>query len=150
MLLGSPQIDVSVNAPMSGKIVEFLVNEEDTVAVGQDLLRIEPGEGGEPAKDDAPKAKPAGGARSEPKSPEEGNKDEAAPAAQKEKNAPEDTHKKQEEKAPKLEKSSEEKPAPKKEEKPAPKPQPKEEGSGAKSIGTRNETRVGASEADLR
>jgi 2-oxoglutarate dehydrogenase E2 component (dihydrolipoamide succinyltransferase) len=32
---------------MSGKIVELLANEEDTVTVGQDLFRIEPGEGGE-------------------------------------------------------------------------------------------------------
>jgi pyruvate/2-oxoglutarate dehydrogenase complex dihydrolipoamide acyltransferase (E2) component len=32
---------------MAGKIVELLANEEDTVTVGQDLFRIEPGEGGE-------------------------------------------------------------------------------------------------------
>jgi 2-oxoglutarate dehydrogenase E2 component (dihydrolipoamide succinyltransferase) len=35
-----------VNAPEAGTIKEFLVNEEDTVTVGQDLLRIELG--GEP------------------------------------------------------------------------------------------------------
>jgi pyruvate/2-oxoglutarate dehydrogenase complex dihydrolipoamide acyltransferase (E2) component len=29
---------------MAGKIVEVLANEEDTVSVGQDLFRIEPGE----------------------------------------------------------------------------------------------------------
>jgi 2-oxoglutarate dehydrogenase E2 component (dihydrolipoamide succinyltransferase) len=34
------QIDVSVNAPASGKITELLVNEEDTVTVGQDLFRF--------------------------------------------------------------------------------------------------------------
>ncbi|KAJ6588682.1 hypothetical protein B0H19DRAFT_215048 [Mycena capillaripes] len=38
------KIDVSVNAPTSGKIVELLAQEEDTVTVGQDLFRIEPGE----------------------------------------------------------------------------------------------------------
>ncbi|KAF8146930.1 dihydrolipoamide succinyltransferase [Mycena galopus ATCC 62051] len=38
------KIDVSVNAPTSGKIVELLAEEEDTVTVGQDLFRIEPGE----------------------------------------------------------------------------------------------------------
>jgi 2-oxoglutarate dehydrogenase E2 component (dihydrolipoamide succinyltransferase) len=38
------QIDVSVNAPASGKITELLVNEEDTVTVGQDLFRFAPGE----------------------------------------------------------------------------------------------------------
>ncbi|KAF5379169.1 hypothetical protein D9615_006007 [Tricholomella constricta] len=38
------KIDVSVNAPQSGKIVKLLANEEDTVTVGQDLFVIEPGE----------------------------------------------------------------------------------------------------------
>ncbi|KAG6902374.1 hypothetical protein C0995_000936 [Termitomyces sp. Mi166 len=38
------KIDVSVNAPESGKIVQILVAEEDTVTVGQDLVIIEPGE----------------------------------------------------------------------------------------------------------
>lgn len=33
-----------MNAPTSGKIVELLAQEEDTVTVGQDLFRIEPGE----------------------------------------------------------------------------------------------------------
>ena len=43
-----PQIDVSVNAPQAGKIVKFLANEEDNVAVGQDLFILEPGDfGGE-------------------------------------------------------------------------------------------------------
>ncbi|KAG2356447.1 hypothetical protein BDR07DRAFT_1453405 [Suillus spraguei] len=40
------KIDVSVNAPTAGKIVELLAKEEDTVTVGQDLFIIEPGEGG--------------------------------------------------------------------------------------------------------
>jgi 2-oxoglutarate dehydrogenase E2 component (dihydrolipoamide succinyltransferase) len=35
-----------VNAPKSGKIVELLAKEDDTVSVGQDLFIIEPGEGG--------------------------------------------------------------------------------------------------------
>jgi hypothetical protein len=39
------QIDVPVNAPTAGKIVELLAKEEDTVTVGQELFRIEP-EGG--------------------------------------------------------------------------------------------------------
>ncbi|KAJ7716806.1 dihydrolipoamide succinyltransferase [Mycena maculata] len=43
------KIDVSVNAPTSGKIVELLAQEEDTVTVGQDLFRIEPGEASESA-----------------------------------------------------------------------------------------------------
>ncbi|OJA11367.1 hypothetical protein AZE42_05151 [Rhizopogon vesiculosus] len=40
------KIDVSVNATTAGTIVELLAKEEDTVTVGQDLFRIEPGEGG--------------------------------------------------------------------------------------------------------
>ncbi|KAL9933348.1 hypothetical protein V8E36_008066 [Tilletia maclaganii] len=66
------KIDVSVNAPESGTIVETYANEEDTVTVGQDLLKIEPGDGPaegassgseeksedkEPAKDDEQPAK---------------------------------------------------------------------------------------------
>ncbi|KAG6855751.1 hypothetical protein H0H87_011312 [Tephrocybe sp. NHM501043] len=38
------KIDVSVNAPQPGKIVQLLAAEEDTVTVGQDLVIIEPGE----------------------------------------------------------------------------------------------------------
>lgn len=34
---------MTVNAPESGTIKEFLVNEEDTVTVGQDLVKLEPG-----------------------------------------------------------------------------------------------------------
>lgn len=44
------KIDVSVNAPQAGKVVELLVNEEDTVTVGQDLFRIELGAVGEASK----------------------------------------------------------------------------------------------------
>ena len=46
----APQIDVAVNAPEAGTIKEFLVNEEDTVTVGQDLVKMELGgaaQGGE-------------------------------------------------------------------------------------------------------
>ncbi|KAG6016668.1 hypothetical protein E4U54_000769 [Claviceps lovelessii] len=43
------KIDVAVNAPESGFIKEFLVSEEDTVTVGQDLVRIELG--GAPSHD---------------------------------------------------------------------------------------------------
>jgi pyruvate/2-oxoglutarate dehydrogenase complex dihydrolipoamide acyltransferase (E2) component len=35
------KVDVSVNATHTGKIVELLANEEDTVTVGNDLFRIE-------------------------------------------------------------------------------------------------------------
>ncbi|MCJ1454717.1 2-oxoglutarate dehydrogenase complex E2 component [Mycoblastus sanguinarius] len=44
------KIDVAVNAPEPGTIKEFLANEEDTVTVGQDLLKLElggPSKGGD-------------------------------------------------------------------------------------------------------
>jgi 2-oxoglutarate dehydrogenase E2 component (dihydrolipoamide succinyltransferase) len=69
------QIDVAVNAPTSGTITELLANEEDTVTVGQDLLKIEPGaapEGG---------AKPVEAAKEEVKAPAEPKKEEAPKAA---------------------------------------------------------------------
>jgi 2-oxoglutarate dehydrogenase E2 component (dihydrolipoamide succinyltransferase) len=51
------KIDVSVNAPQAGTIVEILAQEEDTVTVGQDLFRIEAGEGSasKPQEDTKPK-----------------------------------------------------------------------------------------------
>lgn len=52
------KIDVSVNAPTAGKIVELLAREEDTVSVGQDLFIIEPGEGGASAASEEPKTDP--------------------------------------------------------------------------------------------
>lgn len=66
------KIDVEVNAPFSGKITEFLANPEDTVEVGQDLLKIEKGEA------------PAGGAAPAPAAAEEPAKpaEEAAPKAE--------------------------------------------------------------------
>jgi len=49
------KIDVTVNAPMSGTIVELLFKEEDTVTVGADMFRIEPGEGGAASSSGIPK-----------------------------------------------------------------------------------------------
>ncbi|PGH30536.1 2-oxoglutarate dehydrogenase E2 component (dihydrolipoamide succinyltransferase) [[Emmonsia] crescens] len=37
------KIDITVNAPEAGTIKELLANEEDTVTVGQDLVRLETG-----------------------------------------------------------------------------------------------------------
>jgi 2-oxoglutarate dehydrogenase E2 component (dihydrolipoamide succinyltransferase) len=61
------QIDVSVNAPDSGTIKELLVKEEDTVTVGQDIVRLELGsakgkDAGEPSKEpSAPETPPSTG-----------------------------------------------------------------------------------------
>ncbi|PWY65031.1 dihydrolipoamide succinyltransferase [Aspergillus heteromorphus CBS 117.55] len=66
------KIDVSVNAPESGTIKEFLVSEEDTVTVGQDLVRLELG-GAPEAKKEETNEKPAvSAAADKPTAPESG------------------------------------------------------------------------------
>ncbi|GKU10154.1 2-oxoglutarate dehydrogenase [Fusarium langsethiae] len=76
------KIDVAVNATEAGTIKEFLVGEEDTVTVGQDLVRIELG--GEPSGDkkEAKKEEPKK-SESEPESKAE-PKQESAPEPKKE------------------------------------------------------------------
>ncbi|CAI9625993.1 dihydrolipoamide succinyltransferase [Alternaria burnsii] len=52
------KIDVAVNAPEAGTIKEFLVNEEDTVTVGQEIVKLEAGgapEGGKKEASEQPK-----------------------------------------------------------------------------------------------
>ncbi|KAM3447252.1 hypothetical protein MY3296_008899 [Beauveria thailandica] len=49
------KIDVAVNATEAGTIKEFFVNEEDTVTVGQDLVRIESSGSPAPQNEAAPK-----------------------------------------------------------------------------------------------
>jgi 2-oxoglutarate dehydrogenase E2 component (dihydrolipoamide succinyltransferase) len=110
-----------VNAPEAGIIKEFLANEEDTVTVGQDLVRIELG--GAPSGD-----KPAAEAKETPK---EESKPETQPEQKK---APEP-------------KPEEAKPAPAKEEAPAPKqpskPAPAAAAEAPATLGNREERRVG-------
>jgi len=78
------KIDVAVNAPEAGIIKEFLANEEDTVVVGQDLVRIElggaPAEGASKPAEAAPKETPAP-AKEEPKAAEQPKAEESKPAA---------------------------------------------------------------------
>lgn len=64
------QIDVSVNAPESGTIKELLVNEEDTVTVGQELAKLELGGAPEGKKDEPPQEKKEPAAE-KPKAPAE-------------------------------------------------------------------------------
>lgn len=117
---------MAVNAPESGTIKEFLVNEEDTVTVGQDLVRIELGEGGE----SKPAPKPEQPAEPKPEPKEEPKKE---PAEQKIEAA-----------APK----PEEKPQPQPEPQPAPPKEPKQskeqppQTSAALFGGSREERRV--------
>ncbi|KAF9766312.1 hypothetical protein IL306_001303 [Fusarium sp. DS 682] len=77
------KIDVAVNATESGTIKEFLVSEEDTVTVGQDLVRIELGgapSGGKDAPKEESKEQPQ---KSESESKPE-PKQESAPEPKKE------------------------------------------------------------------
>lgn len=101
------QIDVSVNAPEAGTVKEYLANEEDTVTVGQDLVKLELGgqpEGGEKQK-----------AGQEPKAP--------APEKQPSSSDPEPTKDQGKE----IEESTPEQQPPKKETQPKMDPEPKKE-----------------------
>lgn len=130
LMVSLPKIDVSVNAPAAGTIKELLVKEEDTVEVGQDLLRLELGgapEGGN---------KPSEAAKEEPKAPADAAQQPGTMSAPK-----------PDEKAEKEEKKEEKKPeAPKQEAKPSPKPeQPKAQSpapASTEGLGHREERRV--------
>lgn len=116
------QIDVSVNAPESGTIKEFLANEEDTVTVGQELVKLELGGAPEPKGESAEKPKePA--AADKPKSP-----------------APEETKEAEPAKPSKPETEAPKQPPAPKQQPPASKQQPSEESKP--SIGGREERRV--------
>lgn len=109
------KIDVSVNSTESGTIEELLVKEEDTVTVGQDLVKIKVG--GEPSggKKEAGSAEPKEAASKEKETASQPEGGQEKESASKEKDAPKETPK-------------EEKPAPKPEaSKPAPPPQPKKD-----------------------
>ncbi|CAN8104971.1 unnamed protein product [Discula destructiva] len=79
------KIDVAVNAPEAGTIKEFLVNEEDTVTVGQDLIRMElggaPAEGSEKTSEPKEDSKPAPAPepKTEPESKPKPSKEETKP-----------------------------------------------------------------------
>jgi len=125
------KIDVAVNAPKSGTITELLANEEDTVAVGQDLFKLEAGdapEGGAAKKEEAPKEEQKEEPKKEePKKEEQPKKEESSPKKEEAEVAPKSEYRKPDsnQKAPKA-------PEPAKKEGSAPKPQQ----------GARTETRV--------
>ncbi|KAF9912826.1 2-oxoglutarate dehydrogenase complex E2 component [Linnemannia zychae] len=85
------KVDVAVNSPKSGTIVELYAKEEDTVAVGADLFKLELGDapagGAAPKKEETkkeevkeePKKEAAAPKKEEPKK-EEPKKEAAAPA----------------------------------------------------------------------
>ncbi|KAI0090436.1 hypothetical protein BDY19DRAFT_887906 [Irpex rosettiformis] len=132
------KIDVSVNAPTAGKITELLAAEEDTVTVGQDLFRIEPGEAGEseskPAepKSDQTKHEETTPAPPEPSKEDVRKKDDSSVQESKEKKVAKET--KKHEQAPSKEASK-----------------PKEPESLAPRVAfSRNETRVKMNRMRLR
>ncbi|ODM18317.1 Dihydrolipoyllysine-residue succinyltransferase component of 2-oxoglutarate dehydrogenase complex, mitochondrial [Aspergillus cristatus] len=105
------KIDVSVNAPESGTVKELLVNEEDTVAVGQDLVKLELGGAPETKKEDAgekPK-EPAAPEKSQPSEPEKPKS--PAPPAPEQPPAPKPETSKPQTETPKQEPASDAKPA---------------------------------------
>jgi 2-oxoglutarate dehydrogenase E2 component (dihydrolipoamide succinyltransferase) len=127
------KIDVSVNAPEAGTIKEFLVGEGDTVTVGQDIAKIEPGEGS------------SGGAK-------EAKEEPKAPASEKQPTSSDPEPKKEEPKKEEKKEAppppKEDKPAPPKEEKKASPPKEEKKGDSKAGIdspfgkGSRNENKV--------
>ncbi|KAI9680772.1 MAG: 2-oxoglutarate dehydrogenase complex E2 component [Caeruleum heppii] len=104
------KIDVAVNAPDSGTITEFLAKEEDTVTVGQDLVKMELGSGSkdkasqeeakQEAKSPASAAQPTssdpepstGGKGKEPKKPEPDHPSSTSPpTSEKQRSQPSDS-----------------------------------------------------------
>ncbi|KAJ1643427.1 2-oxoglutarate dehydrogenase complex E2 component [Coemansia asiatica] len=93
------KVDIPVNSPVAGVLRELLVNEEDTVVVGQDLFKIEEGavaEGGAKPKEaqEAPasaattESAPEPAAEQQPKQQVEQAKPSAAAAAPKQEAKP--------------------------------------------------------------
>ncbi|MBW3667545.1 MAG: pyruvate dehydrogenase complex dihydrolipoyllysine-residue acetyltransferase, partial [Actinobacteria bacterium] len=67
--ISTDKVDTEVPSPVSGKILEILVEEGETVEVGHDLVRI--GEEGEEAEEPEPEAEePEAEAEEEPKEDE--------------------------------------------------------------------------------
>ncbi|KAI9294823.1 dihydrolipoamide succinyltransferase [Neoconidiobolus thromboides FSU 785] len=132
------KVDVPVNAPVAGTILEHFAKEEDTIQVGQDLFKIS--EGGE--KPESSKPKETSESKEKPQESKEEVKEEA--------------------KEVKEEAKKESKPEPKKESKPAPQPKsaPKEavstkassfvSGNPHEQIGNRTENRVKMNRMRLR
>ena len=112
------KIDVSVNAPEAGTIKELLVAEGDTVTVGQEIAKLEPGEGGGGGTKEA--SAPAKG----PATDEQPTSSDPEPKKDQSKDAPKETP------AP----PREDKAPPKQEKKPSPPPP-----SGEKSVQPKDE-----------
>ncbi|KXT16029.1 hypothetical protein AC579_7138 [Pseudocercospora musae] len=140
------KIDVAVNAPTAGTITEFLAKEEDTVTVGQDLVKIDAG--GQPGE------KMERGS-SEAKEPAPADQDKAAhePESKKQESKPEPKQEQsKQESKPEPPKQQESKPEPKQEQKsqPSKKEEPKKEEKFESPYGSRSESRVKMNRMRLR
>jgi 2-oxoglutarate dehydrogenase E2 component (dihydrolipoamide succinyltransferase) len=139
------KIDVAVNAPEAGTIKEFLVNEEDTVTVGQDIVKLEAGgapEGGKKEATEQPK-EPASKDQETSSQPE--GQQEQSEAPKEESKAP------KEESKPEPPKQEEKPQPPKQESKPAPpKKDSKPEETKPATPGSREERRVKMNRMRLR
>ncbi|CAK7272840.1 2-oxoglutarate dehydrogenase complex E2 component [Sporothrix epigloea] len=124
------KIDVAVNAPEAGVLREFFANEEDTVVVGQDLVRIEVG-----AEGDAPAAKPAESEASKEPPKEEPKEEPKLAATESKKEAPKP--------------SEPSKPAPPPEKKAEP-PKKSAEPAASSPLGSREERKVKMNRMRLR
>ncbi|KAF5643572.1 2-oxoglutarate dehydrogenase E2 component (dihydrolipoamide succinyltransferase) [Fusarium sp. NRRL 25303] len=129
------KIDVAVNATESGTIKEFLVAEEDTVTVGQDLVRIELGGAPSGDKKEAPKED----SKEQPQKSESESKSESKPEPKQE-SAPEP----KKESAPAPSKPEPPRQAEKKDSK------PQSAASSGPSMGNREERRVKMNRMRLR
>ncbi|EWZ01570.1 2-oxoglutarate dehydrogenase E2 component (dihydrolipoamide succinyltransferase) [Fusarium oxysporum NRRL 32931] len=129
------KIDVAVNATESGTIKEFLVAEEDTVTVGQDLVRIELGGAPSGDKKEAPKEE----SKEQPQKSEPESKSESKPEPKQE-SAPEP----KKESAPAPSKPEPPRQAEKKDSK------PQSAASSGPSMGNREERRVKMNRMRLR
>lgn len=131
------KVDIPVNAPASGTITEHFAKEEDTVAVGQDLFKMSPGE------------KPEGSQKSKPEPKEqEFSQKEEEPASKEEKPEPKKETKSEAPAQPKAE-PKKEAAAPKPSSQPA-QSSPKSSGSPHEQIGNRTESRVKMNRMRLR
>ncbi|ETN45564.1 uncharacterized protein HMPREF1541_09396 [Cyphellophora europaea CBS 101466] len=140
------KIDVSVNAPEAGTIKELLVSEGDTVTVGQEIAKMEPGAGGSGGAKEA---------KEEPKQPASSEQPTSSDPEPKKEEPKKEEPKKEEPKkeAPPPPPKKEEKPAPPKEEKKPAASEGKQEAKGIDSPfgkGSRNEDRVKMNRMRLR
>ncbi|EON65156.1 dihydrolipoyllysine-residue succinyltransferase, E2 component [Coniosporium apollinis CBS 100218] len=147
------KIDVSVNAPEAGTIKELLVKEEDTVTVGQDLVKMELG--GEPSGGQSETAKqepkaPASSDQETSSQPKGGQEQESKPQQQEAK--PEPPKQESKPQPPQQEKKPSPPPQPTKQDK-KPDPPKKEKDEPKKMeqpFGTREERRVKMNRMRLR